>query len=825
MFRLIAFLALFVTSAALADAPVIWNGTTAKWLPSGLQAAGMCINSAAGVTTILAPGSSGNIAVSNGSQWTSSANTAALSIAALDAQAANATGLALVSNALSTQSADATHPGVVNNTTQTLSGAKTFSSLVTGQASFFANVGTSATPGFYLSTGGGTTGFYFGAGGGTFAYNLTDVYSFAATLLKINVQTQINNNGSAGSAALFFASDSSTGLYRIGADNLGLTVAGAKLLDMAAAAFGITGSLNVSGTTTLNASLGGILKASSGVVSGSAAASDLSNGTTGSGAVVLASGPTMTNPIVGTQSSLDNSTKAASTAYVDAAIINDGPAKDASNYATTTALPTVVYANGSSGVGATLTGFSVGALSIDGASPSVGQRILVKNQVSTFENGIYAVTATGSGIAVFILTRTLDYDQSGDAQAGSSTFIISGTSNGGTVWDQNSASAPTIGTDPITFAQTAGPGSTTIGALDANAVNAQGLSFAGSVLSSQSADATHPGMVNTTTQTFAGQKTFSTGVTATVTGTASGNTTYSANNHGVVVSSTTNAMTVIAPNASTAFPLVSGGASADPSWALLTVPGGGTGRSTLTDHGVLIGAGASAITQLSAAAAGTLLGGVASSDPAFTATPTLGVAGTTKGTLAFSGNTSGVVTIQPAAAAGTYTLTLPTDDGGANQFLQTDGSGGLTWAAGGSGTAPTCMVHLSGGNGHGSTNDAIRRFATIEETACAGGGFTYADSSTDGASFTITADGVYCMFWKDRGSGSVGWSKNSAQLTTSVASITASTRFGEAEFSGMDGKASTCLPLVNGDVMRPHDSKGLSATNSYDVTANFTRVF
>jgi hypothetical protein len=58
----------------------------------------------------------------------------------------------------------------------------------------------------------------------------------------------------------------------------------------------------------------------------------------------------------------------------------------------------------------------------------------------------------------------------------------------------------------------------------------------------------------------------------------------------------------------------------------------------------------------------------------------LGTAGTTKGVMNFAGNTSGVVTIQPQAAAGTYTLTLPTTAGTSNQFLQTDGTGTLTWA-------------------------------------------------------------------------------------------------------------------------------------------------
>lgn len=48
----------------------------------------------------------------------------------------------------------------------------------------------------------------------------------------------------------------------------------------------------------------------------------------------------------------------------------------------------------------------------------------------------------------------------------------------------------------------------TIGALDSQTENANGLALVGGVLSSQSADATHPGMVNITTQTFSGTKTF-----------------------------------------------------------------------------------------------------------------------------------------------------------------------------------------------------------------------------------------------------------------------------------------------------------------------------
>lgn len=130
------------------------------------------------------------------------------------------------------------------------------------------------------------------------------------------------------------------------------------------------------------------------------------------------------------------------------------------------------------------------------------------------------------------------------------------------------------------------------------------------------------------------------------------------------------------------------GTDADPTFRALvledlptiTVDKGGTGRTSLTDHGLLVGAGASAVTQLSAAVDGTLLTGRGVSlDPSFSATPTLGIAGTTKGTLALAGNTSGTVTIQPAAAAGTWSLTLPTSAGTSGHLLQTDGTGVSSW--------------------------------------------------------------------------------------------------------------------------------------------------
>lgn len=78
----------------------------------------------------------------------------------------------------------------------------------------------------------------------------------------------------------------------------------------------------------------------------------------------------------------------------------------------------------------------------------------------------------------------------------------------------------------------------------------------------------------------------------------------------------------------------------------------------------------------------------------------LGVAGTSLGSFTISGNTSGTITVQPAAAAGTWTFTLPTSAGTANYALTTNGSGVSTWAqisltAGVTGTLPVA----NGGTG------------------------------------------------------------------------------------------------------------------------------
>ena len=121
--------------------------------------------------------------------------------------------------------------------------------------------------------------------------------------------------------------------------------------------------------------------------------------------------------------------------------------------ATTTALPACTYANGTAGLGATLTGNANGELAAqDGITLVVGNRILVKDQSAGLQHGIYTVTVVGAGGAAFVLTRATDCDTASNMTAGAFTWIEKGTTNDNTGWVLTTDSF-TIGTNAIAFAQ------------------------------------------------------------------------------------------------------------------------------------------------------------------------------------------------------------------------------------------------------------------------------------------------------------------------------------------------------------------------------------
>jgi hypothetical protein len=118
----------------------------------------------------------------------------------------------------------------------------------------------------------------------------------------------------------------------------------------------------------------------------------------------------------------------------------------------------VTYNNGSSGVGATLTADTLRAFNtLDGASVSVGQRVLIKDQTNQIQNGIYTLTNNGSaGVTAWILTRATDADNnpSGEMRNGDELFCSSGTVNAGKSFINSTTVDPiVIGTTSITFSE------------------------------------------------------------------------------------------------------------------------------------------------------------------------------------------------------------------------------------------------------------------------------------------------------------------------------------------------------------------------------------
>jgi hypothetical protein len=135
--------------------------------------------------------------------------------------------------------------------------------------------------------------------------------------------------------------------------------------------------------------------------------------------------------------------------YVD--LLAAGFTIKAAAEAATTANLTATYANGTAGVGATLTNSgSQAAFAVDGYTARVNDRILVKNQATQAQNGIYSVTTLGSGATNWVLTRTTDYDTIAEIIPGSMVPVINGSVNAGTWWVENNT-VTVIGTDPIAF--------------------------------------------------------------------------------------------------------------------------------------------------------------------------------------------------------------------------------------------------------------------------------------------------------------------------------------------------------------------------------------
>lgn len=297
--------------------------------------------------------------------------------------------------------------------------------------------------------------------------------------------------------------------------------------------------------------------------------------------------------------------------------------------ATAAALPACTYNNGTSGVGATLTANANGALSVDGTAVVLTNRILVKNQVTQSQNGVYTVTQVGDGSTPFILTRATDFDTPGTGvnqiDAGDFFLITAGATLANTSWVQQTPLPITVGSTAIVFQQFGTPITYSAGT----------------------------GLSESPTYTF---NIANTGVTATTYGSASSVPVIGVNAQGQITSASNSSIAI--------------GASQITSGQLAIANGGTNGTATPTAGAVPYGTGTAYAFSLAGTSSQVLLSGGAST-PTWADQSSLSVGSATTATTAtnVAGGAGGSVLYQSAAST-TTSLAI----GSADTILTSSGS-------------------------------------------------------------------------------------------------------------------------------------------------------
>lgn len=158
---------------------------------------------------------------------------------------------------------------------------------------------------------------------------------------------------------------------------------------------------------------------------------------TGLPAAQLLSGALGNGMTATTQSQLDGSTKLATNAYVDLAVSNAvaGVNPAVAVLAASTANIAGTYTQVGGGVGDFFTVTATGTFSLDGiAINTIGQRVLLKDQSTASQNGVYFATVVGAVAVSPVFTRALDYDTPSDVNNTGAIPVQSGTVNTTTSW-------------------------------------------------------------------------------------------------------------------------------------------------------------------------------------------------------------------------------------------------------------------------------------------------------------------------------------------------------------------------------------------------------
>lgn len=106
---------------------------------------------------------------------------------------------------------------------------------------------------------------------------------------------------------------------------------------------------------------------------------------------------------------------------------------------------------------ANISDLSAPPAAIDNVTLTNNMRVLVKNQSTTSQNGIYVFSSSTGA-----LTRASDFDSASEIQGGDFVFVVGGSTQDNTGWVQTEI-VTTVGADPIAFQQFSGAGTYSAG--------------------------------------------------------------------------------------------------------------------------------------------------------------------------------------------------------------------------------------------------------------------------------------------------------------------------------------------------------------------------
>lgn len=198
---------------------------------------------------------------------------------------------------------------------------------------------------------------------------------------------------------------------------------------------GFAGTVATASTTpaiTLTTTVTGILQGNGTAISAAS--------TTGTGSVVLATSPTITSPSL-SSTNINNvadpttAQQAATKNYVDTMLAALNPATSVFAATAGSNIPGT-YVPVAAGIGDTFTTTATGVFTVDGTTPALNARILIKDQSSGYQNGIYTITTLGSIGVPTIFTRAADYNTPADVNSAGLIPVINGTVNALSSWQQ-----------------------------------------------------------------------------------------------------------------------------------------------------------------------------------------------------------------------------------------------------------------------------------------------------------------------------------------------------------------------------------------------------